>query len=79
MAEGTCRMIELPTEAADVGAIAVLNGKPAMSACAVDNGNEIAHGSLPKLQQAHLRDEDSQHDENVRGNVPEAHIERTAV
>ena len=33
----------------------------------------IARGSLPKLQQAHLHDEDSQHDENVRDNVPEVH------
>ena len=30
----------------------------------------IARGSLPKLQQAHLHDQDSQHDENVRDNVP---------
>ena len=30
-------------------------------------------GSLPRLQQAHLHDEDSQHDENARDNVPEAH------
>ena len=30
-------------------------------------------GSLPRLQQAHLHDEDTQHDEDVRDNVPEAH------
>ena len=39
----------------------------------VDEGDEIARGRLPKLQQAHLHDEDSQHDENARVNVPEAH------
>ena len=33
----------------------------------------IVRGSLPKLQQAHLYDEDSQHDENIRDNVGEAH------
>ena len=33
----------------------------------------IARRSLPKLQQAHLYDEDSQHDENVRDNVGKAH------
>ena len=33
----------------------------------------IAHGNLPKLQQGHLHDEDSQYDENARDNVPEAH------
>ena len=31
------------------------------------------HGTLPKLHQAHLRDEDSQHDKNARDNVLEAH------
>ena len=52
MAEGTCRMVELLTEAVDVNEISVLNGKPVMRACGVDEGNEIVHGSLPKLQQA---------------------------
>ena len=52
MAEGTCGMVELPTEAADVDAISVLNGKPTMRACGVDEGNGIARGSLPKLWQA---------------------------
>ena len=33
----------------------------------------IARGSLPKLQQAHLYDEDNQHNENIRDNVAEAH------
>ena len=55
MAEGTCEMVELPTEVADVDAISVLNGKPAMRACGVDEGNEIARGSLPKLRQAPTR------------------------
>ena len=27
----------------------------------------ITHGSLPKLQQAHLYDEGNQHDKNARG------------
>ena len=33
----------------------------------------IARGSLLKFQQARLHDEDSQHDENARDNVPEAY------
>ena len=33
----------------------------------------IEYGRLPKLQQAHLHDEDSRHDENTRDNVPETH------
>ena len=33
----------------------------------------IAHGNLPKLQQAHPHDEDGQHDENARDNVLEEH------
>ena len=77
LAEGTCGMVELPTEAADVDAIAVLNEKPAMGACGVDEGNEIACGSLPKLQQAHLVRDENSHDENARANAPEAYIERT--
>ena len=60
MAESISRMLELPMKVADVDKLAVLDG-------------QIARGSLPKLQQAHLHDEDSQHDESVRGDVPEAH------
>ena len=38
-------MIEVPTEAADVDEMAVLNGKAAMKACGVDEGDGIARGS----------------------------------
>ena len=40
-------MVEVPTEAADVDKMAVLNGKPAMKTCGVDEGDEIARESLP--------------------------------
>ena len=33
----------------------------------------IAYRRLPKLQQEHLHDEDSQHDESARNSVPETH------
>ena len=35
--------------------------------------NKIVCRSLLKLQQAHLHDEDGQHNKNTRDNVPEAH------
>ena len=35
--------------------------------------DEIVHRSLPKLWQAHLHDEDGQHNKNTRDNIPEAH------
>ena len=63
MAEGTNGMVKLPMEVADLDEMAVLDGKPAMRACGVDEDDEIAH----------LHDEDSQHDENARDNLPEAH------
>ena len=52
-------MVKLPTEVAEVDEMAMLNGKPAMRICGVDEGDEVARRSLPKLQQAHLYDEDS--------------------
>ena len=51
---------------------AVLVGKLAMRVCRVDKGDDSAQKTA-KLQQEHLHDEDSQHDENARDNVPEAH------
>ena len=56
MAEGTSRMIELPMEVANVDEAGWETG---------DEGNEIACGSLPKLQlqKAHIHYEDSQHNE----------------
>ena len=52
--------------------MAVLVGKPAMRVCRVDKGDDSARKTA-KLQQEHLNDEDSQHNENARDNVPEAH------
>ena len=49
----------------DVDEMVVLGRKRAMRACGI-------HG-VPKLQQVHLHDEDSQHDKNTRENVPEGH------
>ena len=45
------------------------------SSCDPSEGkvDEIVHRSLPKLWQAHLHDEDGQHNKNTRDNVPEAH------
>ena len=43
-----------------------------MRVCRVDKGDDSARKTA-KLQQEHLHDEDSQHDENARDNVPEAH------
>ena len=40
-------MVEVPTEAADIDKMTVLNGKPVMKACGVDEGDEIARESLP--------------------------------
>ena len=53
-------MVKLPMEVAEVDRqMVMLNGKPAMRICGVDEGDEVARRSLPKLQQAHLYDEDS--------------------
>ena len=39
MAKGTNGMLELPMEVADVDEMAVLDGKPAMRVCEVDEGD----------------------------------------
>ena len=52
--------------------MAVLDGQLATMVCGVDEGHNSAWKS-DETQQAHLHDEDSQHDENARDNVPEAH------
>ena len=42
MTEGTSGMLELPMEVADVDEMAVLDGKPAMRVCGVDEGDNSA-------------------------------------
>ena len=42
MTEGTSGMVELPMEVADVDEMAVLDGKPAMRVCGVEEGDNSA-------------------------------------
>ena len=42
MTEGTSGMLDLPMEVADVDEMAVLDGKPAMRVCGVDEGDNSA-------------------------------------
>ena len=42
MTEGTSGMVELPMEVADVDEMAVLDGKPAMRVCRVEEGDNSA-------------------------------------
>ena len=58
-------------EVVEVDKMSMLDGELAMRVGST--GVMIARGSLPKLQQAHLYDEDNQHDKNARDNVFEAH------